>query len=478
MSSAFRAGYRCHPIVSLGFQLLLLLACPQRQPAAWAQKFFEGPGVFPIQILRARGFLAEDHHIVTKDHYQIRLTRARNPLMIGNRTGKADKIPILFVHGILESFNVFVSNSFGAKPKDFSNKSLARESLDESIARLADEPSAKSLPLLALNHGHEVWLMSRRGFPGSRTMIGNPITGDIGENAQTSSGPVNAFLGGLLDLSDLPQYPFSFNRRFWNFSLDQQAQYDLPQAVDLVLAKTGRKQLSVVGHSAGGAITLMALSMFPELNTKINSAVLWSEAFSLGHGDIFQLTQAYRPLLERIQSALPPTFITEPFQGWAGVVCNNRLAQMSLCEGLADMILGPSFGQAPLRPEFINSILYSSSSHEVAQLLQCVTKGGRMHRYDYGRRRNLMVHGQERPPAYDLSRITLRRMSFYAAATDFTVSAADVAATQPLLRTPHRNHTIRAPFNHQGYFFHRDTARLVIIPSLREIQEFSELGAE
>jgi pimeloyl-ACP methyl ester carboxylesterase len=454
-----------------------LSARAQAQSSATSRgRFYEGPGVLPSQILRARGFRAEDHHITTKDRYRIRLTRATNPLINKGRRGLKTKIPILFTHGILESFNVFVVNSFNARPRNFSNSSLAKMTLARAWKRFASEPSAKSLPLLALNHGHEVWLMSRRGFPGSQTQLGNPVRGVSGDSsAKQVDGALTAFLAAITDYGRLErQLKFSVNKQFWNFSLDEQARFDLPQAVDYVLAKTGRKQLSVVGHSAGGALTLMSLSVYPELGSKINSAILWSQAFSLGRKDIFAKLTASRPVLEGFSGAVPPTFATDQIQALVGLFCSPKVAQPTLCETVGDLILGPSLGQAPLRPEFLNSLLYSSSSHELAQLLQNVDKGGHMHRFDFGPRGNLAAYGCAQAPAYNLSRLTHKRLSFYEAATDFTVSVADIEATRRLLRVPHYRHLIPGPFNHNGYFYHKDNARLAVIPSLREIQLFSE----
>uniref|UniRef100_A0A6G1S378 Putative lipase C16A3.12c n=1 Tax=Aceria tosichella TaxID=561515 RepID=A0A6G1S378_9ACAR len=448
----------------------------QSQADSDNNRFYAGPGVMPSQILRARGFLTEDHDIITKDNYTIRLTRALNPLINKGKRGLRKRIPIIITHGILESFNVFVVNSAGARPKNFSNSSLADLTVTGAWARHAFEPSAKSLPMLALNYGHEVWLMSRRGFPGSQRQLGNPVEGINGDmGVKTVDGPLTAFLGGISDYGRLAQQlKFSVDKRFWNFSLDEQAKYDLPEVVDYVLKRTGRKQVSFVGHSAGGALALMALSVNPELNKKLNNVILWSGAFSLGREDIFAGLTSSRPLLEGFVGAVPPTFTTDQLQAIGGLFCSSKLTQSTLCEGIGDLILGDSLGTAPLKPEFLNSLLYSSSSHELAQLLQNVEKGGRMHLYDHGREGNLLAYGREHSPRYNLSCITLERLSFYEAQTDFIVTVADIEASRRLLRVPHYRHLIPAPFNHQGYFFSNDNARLAVIPSLREIQLFSE----
>lgn len=90
------------------------------------------------------------------------------------------------------------------------------------------------------------------------------------------------------------------------------------------------------------------------------------------------------------------------------------LGQTTLCEALADQALGPSAGQEPIRPEFINSLLYPSGSQELAHNLQAIGNfGGYCHRYDLGPVRNQLAYGQQVPPLYNSSTIKFRRMSFY-----------------------------------------------------------------
>lgn len=51
-------------------------------------------------------------------------------------------------------------------------------------------------------------------------------------------------------------------------STDDQANIDVPKIFDYILEKTNKEKLSVVGHSMGGAMVLMALIDNPELSNK------------------------------------------------------------------------------------------------------------------------------------------------------------------------------------------------------------------
>jgi lysosomal acid lipase/cholesteryl ester hydrolase len=57
---------------------------------------------------------------------------------------------------------------------------------------------------------------------------------------------------------------------FWDFSMDQMATFDLPDAVEYILKVTGVPSLSYIGFSQGSAQGFSALSLSTELNKKIN----------------------------------------------------------------------------------------------------------------------------------------------------------------------------------------------------------------
>ena len=59
------------------------------------------------------------------------------------------------------------------------------------------------------------------------------------------------------------------DKRFWEFSFDEMAKYDVPATVDFVLKATGKKKLDYVGHSQGTVVLIAAASADPSLNAKI-----------------------------------------------------------------------------------------------------------------------------------------------------------------------------------------------------------------
>ena len=427
--------------------------------------FYEGPGVSAEEIIQARGFKTEVVHLTTGDGYRLKLLRAWNPLF-DQRDTVPDVAPILFIHGIVEDPNIFVINSFKARPRNFSSLDLFNSSV---INRLARDPSSKSLPILAMNFGHEVWLLSRRGAPGSQQKLSKqrkrgPTFWPLEQMAAKSNlfglpefesskmnrrsgratdepepeqeqrpfiewSALTSALGVLLDQQSLLQLlPFSFDADFWSFSFDEQARHDFPLVLDYINGRSsGDSKVSVVSHSAGGAIVLMALAEQPQLAQKISSSIFWSQGFTLGFNDSFAPLAPLAPILDAYVGSLPPAFSSSLLQAALGAICSTQLLQRTLCDRAADLLLGQSGGNEPMRPEYLSSVLFPTSAREISQNLQCIARGGLMHMYDHGSSEaNRLRYNQDEPPAYDLSRIVLDKMSFYVGRTDSVVSAKDV----------------------------------------------------
>lgn len=248
-------------------------------------------GLTTAEIINLRKFKAIDHYIVTSDGYILNLVEAVNPLIRENGGYLNSKETVLFSHGIQTSCRDFVVNSVGAKLKNFSHLNANSMSL-EQLDLLSKEPTTSSLVFTLLNFGHHVWLLNRRGSMESRGHVNMFNSGNhsvkVHDEISAERNP-QAFLElykmakEILSTqrtdkrsSFITELKTSFklrkidtiNKAFWNYSLDEQARYDFPEVVSFILKSTGRSKLSVVGHSAAGAVFLMSLSMYPDLNNK------------------------------------------------------------------------------------------------------------------------------------------------------------------------------------------------------------------
>ncbi|KAJ3040812.1 hypothetical protein HDV00_010427 [Rhizophlyctis rosea] len=97
----------------------------------------------------------------------------------------------------------------------------------------------------------------------------------------------------------------SYDPRFWNWSLDEIARFDVPAIIDFVREETRREQIIYVGHSQGNAQAFLAMQYNPPLGDKLKCFVALAPAVYTG------------PLLEEGPVSLlmncPPNFFTHIF---------------------------------------------------------------------------------------------------------------------------------------------------------------------
>ncbi|KAJ2709398.1 hypothetical protein H4S00_006662, partial [Coemansia sp. D1744] len=68
------------------------------------------------------------------------------------------------------------------------------------------------------------------------------------------------------------------DQRFWNFSIDEIANIDVPATVDYILEETGAQSLTYIGFSQGTTQMFMALSRNRGLNSKVNHFIALAPA--------------------------------------------------------------------------------------------------------------------------------------------------------------------------------------------------------
>lgn len=200
----------------------------------------------PSDLIKRRGFFAEDHYLTTPDGHILNLVRATNPLVNKGIAGAPNKDPILFVHGINTNANCFVINSEDVKPKDYSHLSAGSMSEPELISLLEPDPCSHSLAFTAMNFGHEIWFLNRRGTSyslGFKDIQIAPSTSQFGSFFQTFGFKSHTNGSTRRNSKLLKSFFFPkiyseklqllFNPRFWNYSLDEQASYDIPLTIDL-----------------------------------------------------------------------------------------------------------------------------------------------------------------------------------------------------------------------------------------------------
>lgn len=170
---------------------------------------------------------------------------------------------------------------------------------------------------------------------------------------------------------------------------------------------------------------------------------------------------------------VPPSQILPFLNNIVSAICSFQLVMDTLCESVEGLILGYAGDQQILYPGITREFFDSFSSHSLAQLIQAGYKG-KMYHYDYIKPSyNLKAYGQPNAPLYDVSRITSKTITFWVGNTDGFVTLANVERLMRDMSVPVKLFYIDQPglaFNHNSFSLHKNVSRLVVIPSLKEIE--------
>ncbi|KAF8039982.1 hypothetical protein BT93_B2255 [Corymbia citriodora subsp. variegata] len=226
--------------------------------------------------------------------------------------------------------------------------------LADGSAWLVNLPE-QSLPLILADNGFDVWIANSRGTQFSRR--------------HTSLSPSNP--------------------KFWDWSWDELAAFDLPAVFDLIHEKTGKK-VHYVGHSLGTTIALASLSE-GKLVDKLQSVALLSPVAYLTHITTALGIIAARSFLGELVADFLEALCARP-----GLDCYDFLTAFSgpnCCLNVSTVDL------------FLKNYPQSTSMKNLVHLSQTVRDGG-LAKYNYEIADFNMEHyGDARPPVYNLSNI-------------------------------------------------------------------------
>lgn len=208
--------------------------------------------------------------------------------------------------------------------------------------------------------------------------------------------------------------------------------------IDYVLDQTGAKKSFYVGHSQGGATSMVMLSSRPEFNKKILQAHLLAPAVFMKHfphtilknlaGELGRLTTAegYIDFSKR-----SPLSIIEGFnEAW----CQRNSPVLKMCQLSISLLCGRNKGEVEFDSTILSTLLgYMSHSASVKQFehfLQSYHRG-EFRQYDNGSK-NMAIYGSPLPPAYNLSVVTAP-IYIYSGSCDLLVAEKDIEHLRDVL---------------------------------------------
>lgn len=195
------------------------------------------------------GYTLEDKIVRTKDNYL--LTIQRIVAKNGKAPSQEHRPVVYFHHGLLMNAEVWVT-----------------------MVNAHD-----NLPFVLYDMGYDVWLGNNRGNKYSQKHVFHKLKSE----------------------------------KFWDFSLDEFALFDIPDTIEYILGHTNEKKLTYIGFSQGTAQAFASVAINTELNDKIDQIIAISPA-TTPHGlylkflDIlFKLSPNFVYLLFSNKVLLPST---------------------------------------------------------------------------------------------------------------------------------------------------------------------------
>lgn len=229
-----------------------------------------------------------------------------------------------------------------------------------------------SLAFLLVNEGYDVWLTNIRG--------GYKSHDHVSLNASQPNG------------------------KYWDFSLDEEAGYDLPASIEYVKEKTGYEKVDYLGHSQGTAIFFIKYMDDPEYIMKnIGRFVGLGVVPSLAHSptEVFKLLAPFHDLLRTLVPVKKMLFFNDFIHS---VLVEFTKIAPGITTSLAELFTGyhhshmTNYGNLP---QWFYYYPGGTSKQNLLHWLQCYIKKGWRH-YDYGSKaKNQEKYGADEPPAYD-----------------------------------------------------------------------------
>lgn len=296
------------------------------------------------QLITSKGYPVEEYTVQTEDGYLLGVQRI--PHGVSKKGRFAKNRPVIFLqHGLLACSADWVMN--------FPNQSLG---------------------FILADAGYDVWLGNQRGNTYSRKHIKYSIK----------------------------------DKKFWEFSFDEFAAYDLPAMIEFALNKTNQRQLYYIGHSEGTTVAFALLSERPNYN-KIRAVMALGPVATTGY--ITSPIRYFAPFIKEIDflfrilgfyEFLPSNSIMKFL---ARIFCGCRELNF-LCENSFFLMSG--FDPVQLNKTrlevYVSHDPAGTSTQNLVHFAQMVNSRN-FQKYDFGKDKNIIKYNQTSPPEYKVENI-------------------------------------------------------------------------
>ena len=218
-------------------------------------------------------------------------------------------------------------------------------------------------------------------------------------------------------------YDSGLTSKYWDFSFDHMAAYDVPANINFVKNRDGVEKVYYIGHSQGSLTFFLAYMNNPEFMEK-------NIAKFIALGTVPNVNNAPHFLIKlfdksKILNLIPvKNFLTLPKEvGQVFVPLCTSKAKF-LCNSILSLAFSGTHETGRIDYDRLGKNIYlyepgGTSLQNMKHWIQ-IYKAKRAQKYDYGLVENLKHYGQTTPPVYDL-----KKMKGYSIPSLMTISDAD-----------------------------------------------------
>ncbi|XP_023224001.1 lysosomal acid lipase/cholesteryl ester hydrolase-like [Centruroides sculpturatus] len=196
--------------------------------------------------------------------------------------------------------------------------------------------------------------------------------------------------------------------RFWNFTIDEFAKYDVPDTIEFILNKTNQSQVYYIGQSQGNTVVYALLSDRPDYD-KIKAVLSLGPVATVGH--ITSPLRLLAPLTSPIdllskklgyREFLSNSFVMKLF---AQVGCGFEKFNI-LCSNVYFLMNGynPSQLNRSRIDVYMSHYPAGSSTKNIVHFGQMMNSK-KLQKFDYGPEKNVIAYNQPTPPEYKIENI-------------------------------------------------------------------------
>lgn len=388
------------------------------------------------QILSRSGYNYVNHYVVADDGYITQLVRIINPLADPR---KLKQPPVMLMHGGIIDMTAYLwASAIQHFPEPWPSTSF-----DGS-----KRSSNRSLAMMLANRGFDVWLVGTRGsdeqnkghikIPRQNARQGKRATGLKIDDAKPEYVQIlEDLLGPLLE----PQNSDKKNDiDYYNYTMNEIIDYEIPRQIDKVLEVTGAKQVSLLALSISTPLVFPLLASNTTYASKVLNHISMMPIINSRGGNL--ATQfVFRSLCLDLPPKLGTLLFTDlltsrPLRKFLVNAFRDTQKRYALYKILVSILTGASAKYNTwLEMPIVGHIFMPIGFKHVQHFCQ-VLKAERYQKFDYGKEGNIRAYGQAEPPVYDISDLHIENFMIAQGTNDNLAPQASVQQIVDQVKRP------------------------------------------